>query len=144
MNRKIPTTELNLSRTIDASPAEVFDAWLDHTKPGSPWCGVAKAIVSPPQVDGLFYSMYEMQGSEIAHYGRFITLARPTTIQHTWVSEATQGLESVVTLTFRSETGKTLVHIHHANVPDDEGGHRHEQAWGYVLAKMTSRFAKAK
>lgn len=139
MNHKIKTTELNLRRTIDARPEEVFDAWLDYTKPGSPWHGVVKAIVSPPKIDGLFYSMYQMEDREIAHYGRFITLARPNTIQHTWVSEATQGLESVVTLTFTSEANKTLVHVQHSNIPDDASGHRHEQAWGYVLAKMSSR-----
>jgi hypothetical protein len=52
---KIKTVELNLTRTFDASPSEVFDAWIDHTSPGSPRFGVTKAIVNPPKVDGLFY-----------------------------------------------------------------------------------------
>ena len=30
----------------------------------------------------------------------------------------------------------------HSNVPDDEGARRHENAWGYVLARMASRFGK--
>jgi hypothetical protein len=40
--------------TIDASPSEVFDAWIDPTSRESPWCGVTKAIVNRPKVDGLF------------------------------------------------------------------------------------------
>lgn len=144
MNQQIPVTEINLTRNINARPEEVFDSWLDHTNPGSPWFGVPKAIVNPPQVDALFYSMYQMEGREFAHYGRFITLNKPNRIQHTWVSEATRGLESIVTLTFEAVEGKTRVHVNHSNIPDDEEGHRHEHAWGYVLAAMRSRFGKEK
>lgn len=140
MNPQIKTTELNVLRVINASPDEVFEAWLDHTCPGSPWFGVSKAIVNPPSVDGLFYSMYQMEGREVAHYGRFIALEKPHRIQHTWVSEATRGIESIVTLSFESLQGKTQVHVKHINVPDDEYGRHHENAWKYVLAKMSSRF----
>lgn len=142
MNQPIKTTEINLKRIINASPDEVFEAWLDQTSPGSPWFGVPKAIVNPPKVDGLFYSMYQLEGREVAHYGRFIALEKPRRIQHTWVSEATRGMESIVTLSFESVEGKTQVNINHSRIPDDEEGHRHEHAWGYVLAKMRSRFGK--
>lgn len=142
MSERIKTTEINLSRKINASPDEVFEAWLDPTCPGSPWFGVPKAIVNKPAVDALFYSMYQLEGREIAHYGRFITLDKPNKIQHTWVSQATQGLESIVTLSFEAVDGKTQVHVNHANVPDDEEGHRHKHAWGYVLGTMVSRFKK--
>lgn len=36
MNR-ITTTELTVKRTIPATPAEVYDVWLDAKSPGSPW-----------------------------------------------------------------------------------------------------------
>ena len=140
MNEKIKVTEINLKRTIDANPEEVFEAWLDHTNPGSPWFGVPKAIVNPPKVDSLFYSMYQLEGKEVAHYGRFIVLEKPRQIKHTWVSEATRGMESIVTLSFEPVDGKTHVHVNHANLPDDEGGRLHERAWGYVLGQMSSRF----
>ncbi len=142
MNQPAKTTEINLTRKINASPDEVFEAWLDSTSPGSPWFGVPKAIVNPPEVDGLFYSMYQLEGREVAHYGRFIALEKPHRIRHTWVSEATRGMESVVTLSFEPEEGKTRVHVNHTNIPDDEEGLRHEHAWGYVLAKMRARFGK--
>jgi len=142
MTQPINTTEINLTRLINASPEEVFEAWLDHTTPGSPWFGVSKAIVNPPKVDGLFYSMYQLAGREIAHYGRFTTLEKPHTIQHTWVSEGTRGMESLVTLTFTAVDEKTQVQVKHTNIPDDEEGRRHEHAWGYVLGAMRSRFGK--
>lgn len=142
MNQPIKTTEINLKRIINASPDEVFEAWLDHTSPGSPWFGVSKAIVNPPNVDSLFYSMYQLEGREVAHYGRFIALDKPRGIKHTWVSEATRGLESIVTLSFEAVEGKTQVNVNHSGIPDDEAGRNHAHAWGYVLAKMRSRFGK--
>jgi hypothetical protein len=55
MNQRIKTIEIDLNRIIDAPPDEVFETWLDHTSPGSPWFGVPKVIVNPPNVDSLFY-----------------------------------------------------------------------------------------
>jgi uncharacterized protein YndB with AHSA1/START domain len=136
--------EINLTRVIDATPEEVYEVWLDKTSPGSPWFGVPKVILDNPQVDTLFYSMYQFEGREVAHYGRFLTLDKPHKIQYTWVSEGTHGLESILTITFKPEDGKTKVHVNHTNVPDDENGHRHEHAWSYVLGRMTTYFVNKK
>jgi len=144
MKERIKTAEINLSRTINASPEEVFEAWIDPNGPVSPWSGVTKAVVNPPKVDGLFYSMYQLEGQEMAHYGRFITLEKPHRIAYTWVSEATQGLESLVTLNFEPQGDKTVVQVNHTNIPDDEGGRRHEYAHGYLITRMSAHFAKNK
>src|SRR5260370_25026714 len=95
--RDIRTTELTLTRAIAAKTTDVFDRWLDATKPGSPWFGVKKAI-SNPVVDGLFYHCVRFEEHDWAHYGCFLTLERGPRIEHTWVSDATKSLQSVVTL----------------------------------------------
>lgn len=139
MSQRIKTTEINLTRMIDAQPDEVYEVWLDKTSPGSPWFGVPKVILNP-KIDGLFYSMYQIEGREIAHYGRFITLEKSRKLQYTWVSEATYGIESLLTILFEPVDGRTQVSVNHSNVPDDEGGHRHQHAWGFVLTRMASHF----
>lgn len=142
MTQPIKTIEINLSRNVDATPDEVYDVWLDKTSEGSPWFGVPKVILDEPQVDGLFYTMYQFEGQEIAHYGRFIALEKPRVIQYTWVSEATHGMESLLTVTLEPKDGKTQVNVNHANVPDDEEGRNHKTAWGYVLGRMLAHFVK--
>jgi uncharacterized protein YndB with AHSA1/START domain len=132
---------LTVTRTIAAAPADVFDVWLDSRSPGSPWFGVARAIVQPV-VDGLFYHVVHFEGHDWAHYGRFVTLDRPRRIAHTWVSEATRGLESLVELSFEAQGEQTLVTLRHGNVPDDEMGRRHEQGWGFVLGAIAERFTR--
>jgi uncharacterized protein YndB with AHSA1/START domain len=135
------TTELTVTRTIPASPAEVYDVWIDPKSPGSLWFGVAKAIVQPV-VDGLFYHLVRFEGRDWAHYGRFVTLDRPSRIEHTWMSEATRGLESRVSLTLAPQGAGTVVTLHHANVPDDEMGRRHAEGWGFILDALITKFRR--
>jgi uncharacterized protein YndB with AHSA1/START domain len=137
----IKTIELTVTRTIAATPSEIFDAWLDSTSPGSPWFGVARAIVNPV-VDGLFYHSVQFEGHDWAHYGRFVALERPRRIEHTWVSEATRGLESVVAITLEPKGGEAVLTLRHTNVPDDEMGRRHEQGWGFVVGALAEKMAK--
>ncbi len=134
------TTDLTLTRTISAKAADIFDRWLDHTRPGSPWFGTKKAIVNP-LVDGLFYHAVHFEGHDWAHYGRFIALDRPRRIEHTWVSEATRGLESVLTLTLEPQGNNTLVTLHHRNIPDDEMGRRHKEGWSFCLDALAQALA---
>jgi uncharacterized protein YndB with AHSA1/START domain len=142
MNASHPKTiELTVTRSIAATPMEVFDVWLDSRSPGSPWFGVARAIVQPA-VDGLFYHVVRFEGHDWAHYGRFIALDRPRRIEHTWVSEATRGLESLVQLSFDAKGEQTVMTLRHSNVPDDEMGRRHEQGWGFVLGAIAERFTR--
>jgi uncharacterized protein YndB with AHSA1/START domain len=141
--RDIRTTELTLNRTMAAKPADIFDRWLDAKKPGSPWFGIKKAIVNPV-VDGLFYHAVHFEEHDWAHYGRFLALERGRRIEHTWVSEATRGLESVVTLTFEAQGANTLVTLHHLGIPDDEMGRRHRDGWGYCLDALAQALTGAK
>jgi uncharacterized protein YndB with AHSA1/START domain len=138
---EIKTTELTVKRTVPATPAQVYDVWLDHRSPGSPWFGTARAIVSPV-VDGLFYHSVDHAGRSWAHYGRFLALERGKRIQHTWMSEATRGLESIVTVTLEARGSDAEVTLRHTNIPDDEMGRMHAEGWSHVLGTIAERFAR--
>jgi uncharacterized protein YndB with AHSA1/START domain len=135
------TLDITLSRTIRGSANEVFDVWLDPKSPGGVWFNVERVILNPV-VDGLFYHAVKHEGRSWPHYGRFIRLERGRVIEHTWVSEATRGLETVVTITLTARQGATEVMLHHANVPDDEMGRSHKDGWGWYLDVLAERFEK--
>src|SRR5579859_4091477 len=61
MKPAMKTIELELTRTIPASPVEVFDGWLDPKCPGTPW-SVADKLVLDPKVDGLYYWLFINEG----------------------------------------------------------------------------------
>ena len=141
MTPKIKTMDITLKRTIAASPAEVFDAWLDRKNPGTPW-NVADKLVLNPKVDALFYFHVTMSDRKgVAHYGQFKVLDRPARIQYTWMSPFTQGLESVVTVTFKKKGEDTLLTLKHANLPDNEGGRAHDEGWKHFLGIFEERYA---
>lgn len=137
---QLKTTVLTVSRTIAASPGQIFDVWIDSGQPGSPWFGAVRATVQPV-VGGLFYHLVQFESHDWAHYGRFIALDRPGRIEHTWVSEATHGLESVVQLSLAPEGGQTRAILRHSNVPDDELGRSHKEGWNSILDAIAGRFA---
>jgi uncharacterized protein YndB with AHSA1/START domain len=133
-------TDLTVSRTIPARPEEVYDVWIDPKSPGGPWFGAHRVIINPV-VDGLFYNAVEHAGKTWAHYGRFLRMERPACVEYTWVSEATKGVESIVTVTFEAHGEHTEVTLRHAGVPDDEMGRQHQEGWGWVLSMLEQRFS---
>lgn len=129
------TTEVTVSRTIPASPDKIFDVWIDPKSPGGPWHGCERVILNPV-VDGLFYLLVKHEGRSWPHYGRFVTLDRPHRIEHTWVSEGTKGIESVVHLTFEPKGNETEVTLRHSGFPDDEMGCGHKDGWNWLLSML--------
>jgi len=133
-------TDITVARTIPASIEKVFDTWMNPNSPGGPWFG-AERVICNPQVDGLFYIAVKNEGRIWPHYGRFIEIDRPRRVEYTWVSEATQGVESIVTVTLEPKADATEVTLRHAGVPDDEMGLRHQQGWTWILSMLADALA---
>ena len=113
---------------------------MDTKNPGGPWFGAARLLIDP-KVDGLFFFTVEHEARTWAHYGRFITIERPGdrkagVAQYTWMSEATRGMESLVTVTFAPLNDETEVTLVHSKVPDDDMGRRHAEGFGHRMLNM--------
>jgi len=132
-------TEITVTRAIPAPAEKVFDVWMDPS-PGAPWFGSERLIFNP-FVDGLFYFARTYEGRTWPHYGRFVSIERPHRLEHTWVSEATKGVESVVSVTFEPRGDQCEVTLRHSGVPDDEMGRQHEEGWAWVLSTFAEHFA---
>jgi len=139
MTTKPKTIELKFTRTIPASPAEVFAAWMDPKHPGNPWSDARKVILDP-RVDGLFY-FATAKDESWPHYGRFLEIDRNRRAQYTWMSPFTRGLESVVTVTFEEQGTDTRLTLTHANLPDDDFGRLHDEGWNGCLGLFVEPFA---
>ena len=75
------------------------------------------------------------------HYVRFLRVDRPRSVEYTWVSEATKGVESIVEVTFEPRGDQTEVTLRHSGVPDDELGRQHKDGWTWILSMLAERFA---
>jgi uncharacterized protein YndB with AHSA1/START domain len=134
--------DIEVARTIPAPAEMVFDVWMNPNSPGSIWFGAEKVILNAT-VDGLFYWAVQHEGRAWPHYGRFLGIDRPNSLEHTWVSEATKGLESVVSISFEPRGDETEVRLRHSGIPDDEMGRKHKDGWTWCLSMLAERFASA-
>ena len=139
MNTSTKTIEVNVERTLAATPSEAFDAWLNPKVPGTPW-KMAEKLLLNPHVDGLFYWL--IRGT--AHYGRFTEVTRPGHLQHTWVSPNTHGIESLVTVTFKKQGDSTLMTLVHSGLPDTDQGRSHDKGWTFFLDGFREQLAKSR
>ncbi|HUJ61943.1 MAG TPA: SRPBCC domain-containing protein [Kofleriaceae bacterium] len=140
-------TSLECTRLIPASPAEVYDVWIDPRCPGGPWFGPNTAqqtskVILDAKVDGLFYHRVAAAGRSFVHYGRFTQLERGKVAEHTWVCEATKGRESIVRTTFEPRDGGTFVTVSHAGIPDDDEGRAQDAGWKWVLGALADTMAR--
>jgi uncharacterized protein YndB with AHSA1/START domain len=129
--------KINVSRLIRATPENVYRAWLEPERIQR-WFGTSRQIVNP-KVDGLFYLAMEHQGRTWPHYGRYLRLEKPRLVEFTWMSEGTEGKETVVTIELVAREGGTQLTLNHVGVPDTELGRGHQEGWTAIIAE----FAKA-
>jgi uncharacterized protein YndB with AHSA1/START domain len=142
----LKTFEITLARTLPATPEEAFDAWLDRDTPGTIW-EFSNSLVLPksPRAGDLYYFVTENDdGPDFPHYGQFREVERPGKLRHTWMSNHTRGLESMVTVTFKKKGKDTLMTLNHANLPADDFGRAHQGGWEFFLGEFEKRFAKVK
>ena len=127
--------KFKFERTIQASPATVYKAWLNPKLPGNPW-NMADKLLLHPEVDGFFYWLID----GMPHYGRFTDVKPGARLRHTWVSPNTLGNESIVTLTFRKKGAGTRMTLVHSGLPNTKEARSHEKGWNYFLDLFSQQF----
>src|SRR5206468_2797340 len=120
-----PLLRITVPRRIEASPEEVFDAWAEPDL-FRRWLEPHRAILRKAAVDELWYWEANHADRLWAHYCRYLRVERPRLLEFAWMSEATRGLESRVTVEMTPSRGATDLVLTHHGLPDDEMGRRHE------------------
>ena len=130
---------LSVERAMATPPGALFRAW---TRQFDRWFAAPGSVLMDAGVNKVFYFETDFDGKRHPHYGRFLRLQADALVEMTWLTAATLGAETVVTVELRHEGAGTLLQLTHAGFPSEEPRDRHEKAWPLVLERLEQCMTK--
>jgi len=130
---------LTVTRTINAPPETVFDAWLNPEMLMRFMCPgpgmTTPSATADPQVGGRFDLIMKNGDDEMPHGGVYREIDRPNRLVFSWESPF-NAEGSTVTLEFKPTSDGTHLTLTHVRFVDEQSRDNHQGGWTAILAKL--------
>ena len=158
-----------VTRILDATREDVFDAWTDLEQARQWMCPVGATVPDltlEARVGGRLRLVMRVDGRDFIHLGEFLEVERPRRLVFTWITMYTRYRKSVVTVEFLPVDGRTElrdraerhdhtelddrtarrnrteVRITHVLLPDEELAEAHRKGWEGLLDHLEIRLSR--
>lgn len=138
-------TTLELRRVFDATPAEVFDAWLTREQ-WAAWIGPegmnCEVPLLEPRVGGRYeITMHLANGQVIPVSGVFKTIERPNRLVFSWGWNGDATRQSRITLDFVAQGARTELILRQEGLGTVANRDDHGKGWNSALNKLVRHLA---
>ncbi len=146
MHERVATTpSLTIKRRLNASPAEVFEAWTDPTLLMQ-WFGPENVVTQEVAVDarvggGFRVVMLEDTGERHEVSGTYSEVVANEKLVFSWSWITTPERVSQVSVTFKPDGAGTILTLLHEQLFDEQAVKGHTHGWTGSLAKLEALFA---
>lgn len=139
---------LEITRLLNASPQEAFEAWTDPEKLRR-WWGpegmTASHVELDPRPGGFWRTCMksDADGTEYWVQGTYREVTPPERLVFTWAweNDGTPGHVSQVTIEFRAKDGKTEMIFVHEGFESAESRDNHQDGWASSFVCLEMLFA---
>ena len=136
---------LTVERRFDASPEQVFDAWIDPDKVGR-WLfatpdGVMERIELDPRVGGRFLIVERRGGEPAEHFGEYLEIDRPRRLVFSFAAMRDAGYTRVTVTIVADSHGSRLKLVHEMDPQWAEYEGRTREGWTKILDGLARTLA---
>jgi uncharacterized protein YndB with AHSA1/START domain len=146
MNVAIAETTLVVTRLFDATPTQVFNAWLNREE-WQAWIGPegmsCEVPLLEPKVGGRYrITMHLSDGRVIPVAGVFKTIEAPRKLVFTWGWDGDPNRESLISLSLRETGGQTELTLCQEGLGSIANRDDHGRGWNSALNKLAGYLAR--
>ncbi|MGM7647798.1 SRPBCC family protein [Nocardia sp. JW2] len=125
--------ELTVERVMKAQPSLLYAAW---TQGLDLWLAVPGSVLMRPALNEPLYFDTGSAEKRNPHYGRILTLEANRRIEFTWVTAATEGVETVVAAEFLKQPRGIRLRLRHSGFPTVAIRDLHQHVWPEKLERL--------
>jgi len=140
MNAVIETpVKLSLTRSFDAPPEVLFDAWLQES--WGDWLGPEGVVCLSCEMDPRVGGKWRVQartpdGTEVELSGTYKEITRPSRLVFTWHGCLSGPDATIVTVTFKPKGAGTEMTLTHEGFISQEQRDRHNGGWSATFERL--------